>query len=566
MDNLKTELFKVLVASVIFISLLWIIQPINAQSCSPSIEFFTSDPASPVSLGTHVNLHGKGNCGTSKFEINGQSRAEIALPEQTETWRTEEFGAGTYNVCYLLRGDGGWENADRSCKAYEVIDGAPPPTPLPPPPVNPACSIEFFNISPSSPVIPGTWIEMHGRGNCGTSRLTLNGNSVSEFAGSEITERVELIGLGDYQVCYWLRGDGGWENADRQCQTYTVSHNTSAPSTPPTEAPISPLPTAGGSTDCQVDSFSVSPEQGQSGTTFTFSGSGNCTPNVRAVRFLVDGVPFGEFGGPSHTTSWGSSGYSDGQHTIGFQVVYGDWSQSATSYITITLGNGSNSSPDNPVDVSAEPTIAPLLHCRTDFTNLGNNYLQVNSSIGVNVRAGAGTNYAILGRVENGCYLAISGTPELGNQGATWHQIQLNSGIGWIHGAYVQITLLDNLPINVETAIPNTEVWEEIYADETDLTALCFDPFGSATIRFSIYGNFQWEGMQLKSMSAWGNSMALTSVVYNNWEEYLDNTRVQVVLMAVECRYVLVASTIYPILAVNQLNQPENWILRYRVD
>ena len=114
----------------------------------------------------------------------------------------------------------------------ELTESIPSNMPTPPSSANPTCTIEFFNVTPSSPLIQGTWIEMHGRGNCGTSRLTVNENSVSEFAGSEITERVELVEVGDYQVCYWLRGDGGWENADRQCLTYTVNYD---PSLPPPE-------------------------------------------------------------------------------------------------------------------------------------------------------------------------------------------------------------------------------------------------------------------------------------------------------------------------------------------
>jgi hypothetical protein len=91
----------------------------TSRDCN--ISSFTHEPSSnTVSLGTEVYLSGTSNCGTVRFEINGTPKAEIGQPNQTETWKTNEFGTGTFNVCFVARGNGGWENADRWCNDITV--------------------------------------------------------------------------------------------------------------------------------------------------------------------------------------------------------------------------------------------------------------------------------------------------------------------------------------------------------------------------------------------------------------------------------------------------------------
>ncbi|MDQ3008989.1 MAG: SH3 domain-containing protein [bacterium] len=70
-------------------------------------------PEGTVGLGTNVFLSGTSTCGTVRFEVNGNPRAEIGSTNQTETLRTNEFGTGSFDVCFVARGDGGWENAAR---------------------------------------------------------------------------------------------------------------------------------------------------------------------------------------------------------------------------------------------------------------------------------------------------------------------------------------------------------------------------------------------------------------------------------------------------------------------
>lgn len=103
---------------------------VEAQGCSGQLFM---EPTDPYPLGTHVILRGTSNCGTVRFEIRnpgtGQSwvKAETGQPNQTETWKTEEFGSGTFEVCFVARGSGGWHSSSptattilNSCAATPV--------------------------------------------------------------------------------------------------------------------------------------------------------------------------------------------------------------------------------------------------------------------------------------------------------------------------------------------------------------------------------------------------------------------------------------------------------------
>jgi hypothetical protein len=110
--------------------------------------------------------------------------------------------------------------------------------------------------------------------------------------------------------------------------------------TPSIEPSITPTPTdtaTPGADQCVITSFSVSPDSGTIGTTFTLSGSGECVGDVRAVRFSINGSPFGEFGGPSHSTPWGTDGLLEGVYRIGFHVAHSDWERGVSAYKDVVL-------------------------------------------------------------------------------------------------------------------------------------------------------------------------------------------------------------------------------------
>jgi hypothetical protein len=112
--------------------------PLGVEASDCQVQTFTQNPGSPVSWGTIVMLYGKGSCSGGvravKFQIDGQNKAETSLPEQTETWKTEEFPGGTHNVCFLVAGgsNGSWEAGAQQCVSFTVT-GSPPPTQPPAP-------------------------------------------------------------------------------------------------------------------------------------------------------------------------------------------------------------------------------------------------------------------------------------------------------------------------------------------------------------------------------------------------------------------------------------------------
>jgi hypothetical protein len=208
-------------------------QPNNCR-----VELFNANPGSPVLIGTQVQLHGRGNCDGGvravKFQINGVNRAEIAQPEQWETWRTNEFGVGTYNVCFWVAGgaDGRWEAGTRSCMLFQVIAEAPQPTPEPGiirtgnNDANNGCSISSFVLNPASHNYPqGTHVTLTGTSNCGSVRFEVrNVNTNQIWPKAEIgqpnqteTLKTEEFPIGPYEVCFVARSSGGWENADYNC-------------------------------------------------------------------------------------------------------------------------------------------------------------------------------------------------------------------------------------------------------------------------------------------------------------------------------------------------------------
>lgn len=85
------------------------------------ITTFTMSPKGPYVYGDHVQLRVESTCGTVKFNVDGQSKAEIGSTSQTETWKTNETSVGSVQVCALARGTGGWDNGPRVC--HEVYVG-----------------------------------------------------------------------------------------------------------------------------------------------------------------------------------------------------------------------------------------------------------------------------------------------------------------------------------------------------------------------------------------------------------------------------------------------------------
>lgn len=395
------------------------VQKASASDCT--VEAFSVSPnSSSQAVGTILSLYGRGNCAggirASRFNIDGNGFGEDAgAPEQSETWA---LTTGTHTICFEIAGgsNGDWSAGASRCTTITGTTTNPPNSPT--------CTIEFFNATPSSPVVLGTEVALHGRGNCGTSRFEINGQPRAEIGAPEQTEtwRTAEFGVGTYNVCYVLRGDGGWENADRECKTYVVT-STAQPPTP------TPPPTPG---VCQVNRFTVSPGGGTPGTVFTFSGSGACNIGVRAVRFLIDGSPFGEIGAPSQTVTWNSSGYAEGNHIISFQVVAGNWDQAATSSVNLNLSSSTSTTDPISGNVTTNIPNVPVEPIPTTDVWIGYNsppsgdYIRVNVAY-LSLRYGADISYPRIAQLAQNNYYPLRAL------NGEWANVTTQVGEGWAY-------------------------------------------------------------------------------------------------------------------------------------
>jgi hypothetical protein len=216
----------------------------SAQGCSANS--FSMDPVPPgegYALGTHVVLQGSSNCGTVKFNIknldNGQSwdKAETGQSNQTEVWKTEETNTGTFEVCFLARGDGGWENASKMCRTV-YVKGGQGPTAGP-------VDISQFSVTPST-IVEGqgsfSMVGMgHGPNGIRATKFTVDNQDWNESSNG--TNRADWSpGTGDHTICF-LVTSGDWNNGNetaKQCVSVTVLPPGNPTPTPNVIVPVKP--------------------------------------------------------------------------------------------------------------------------------------------------------------------------------------------------------------------------------------------------------------------------------------------------------------------------------------
>lgn len=197
----------------------------SRQGCG--ISEFIMDPTDPYIVGDHVFLSGKSNCGTVRFEINGEPKSETGQPNQTMMWNTEEAGAGNFDVCFVARGDGGWENAARACRHVYVEGGQAPPSGSENTGGPVKCWVNVFNVSPGS-VKQGEKFHLTGQGQCDgnarASRFSVDGNPFSEFGGYQTSANLgtKELSIGSHQLCFHITG-GSWDDDATSCVWVEVS-------------------------------------------------------------------------------------------------------------------------------------------------------------------------------------------------------------------------------------------------------------------------------------------------------------------------------------------------------
>lgn len=222
---MKRKYFLIAVTALILTVAIYFDAQASSQGCG--ISEFTMDPTDPYILGDHVFLSGKSNCGTVRFEINGEPKSETGQPNQTMMWNTEEMVAGNFDVCFVARGDGGWENAARSCRHVYVEGGQAPPSGSDNTGGPVKCWVNVFNVSHGS-VRQGDKFHLTGQGQCDgnarASRFSVDGDSFSEFGGYQTSADLGTkdLSIGSHQLCFHITG-GSWDDEATSCVWVEVS-------------------------------------------------------------------------------------------------------------------------------------------------------------------------------------------------------------------------------------------------------------------------------------------------------------------------------------------------------
>lgn len=104
-----------------------------------------------------------------------------------------------------------------------------------------------------------------------------------------------------------------------------------------------------------------------------------------------------------------------------------------------------------PATVEPEATITPTV-ATDDATDVPDGVAQIIVEGNMNVRAGPGTNYAVVGTLQAGTSALITGRNEAGD----WWQIEIDGGAGWVLASLVTAQNADAVPVVATPAPPPT--------------------------------------------------------------------------------------------------------------
>jgi len=401
------------------------------------------------------------------------------------------------------------------------------------------CSVQL-SMDPVGPYTLGTWVQLHVWGNCGTVKFIITNQSTgqswdkAETGSTEAWEtwKTEETGSGTFEVCGLGRGDGGWENAARACRVEYVEGGQAPP----------PGSNPGDNVRCWINAFTVTPSSGPVGFTFNFAGQGQCDGNLRAVRFSIDGNPYGEHGGNTTNATWNSEGQSTGNHRICFHATAGDWSQAATSCTNINLtsegtqpthdttqgqqttndqpGQTEDSNPsmvDNPGgdppanDSNSSNGSSNAGTCRSYSGNITAGQqlvVDVDYDAYLNVRTNSGTGSQIIDELHRGDVVTAIGNPVCSG-GLYWIEVGNNGHSGWvaIAGRDGQYLIVNGQPMTSNSSNQNNssnDAVQDLSGWEGMNTPTNEQPDMSA-----------WEGMNTQvedepDMSAWEDTVTYT--------------------------------------------------------
>lgn len=388
----------------LFITVLFLamtIAPVYAVSCQ--LASFSVDPLT-ASVGQTITITAGGSCDTGvraiRVFVDGNIIYELGTTDITAAWVAA--GEGTHNIRAEIAGqtDDNWTQSTSQSLDVTVTGSPPPPT----------CQLNAINVSPSEGN-PGTVFTISASGSCDTGvraiRIKINGNIIYELGSPDVSATWDSTGSSEGQYTATAevagQGDNDWNHLASASTQFTVGAGGQNPN-PPT---------------CTANLISVTPASGPSGTVFTISAKGSCTPPVRAIRVKINGNIIYELGSPEVTATWNSAGSPDAVYTATAEVAgEGDnnWSYAARIDKQFTVGNVAPPPappPNPPVCTVDKPVVSPPSGpLGTTFTITGN------GSCNTGVRAI---------RIEvNGQIISELGAPSIT---ATWNSAGVSDGV-----------------------------------------------------------------------------------------------------------------------------------------
>ena len=319
-----------------------------------SITSFNTSLGSPQPPGTTVTVSGSASCSTGvraiRLKVNGAVISEIGSQDMSATWQAP--GPGSYNLEVEAAGNGddSWSHSASQSIGYEIRQ------------VDPGCTVNSIDASPSSPQPPGTTVTISGSGSCANGsvramRVRVDGNVIAEIGAPSISASwtaPNSHGTHTFTVEVAGQGDNDWTFADSASMNYEI-------------AVADPR--------CTVTSIDASPSSPQPpGTAVSISGSATCANGgVRAMRIRVNGSIISEIGGPSISASWMAPS-SSGSHTFTVEAAGNgdnDWAFAASRSIGYEIRpvnpgctvNSINASPPSPQPPGTTVTISGRASC-----------------------------------------------------------------------------------------------------------------------------------------------------------------------------------------------------------
>lgn len=210
----------------------------NQPQCQ--ITSFSYSPRKDVyTLGDEISFNGKSTCGTTRYTVEGKIVSELGSTDLSYQFKTGEWGKETYTVCFVARGEGGWEKAVSKCGTIFVgtDPGLPPVYPddkEPEPEGGDNCVVKSLSVNPQS-ANPGDTIQLKGTGDCDGGpravKFTVDGQAKGELGAPtlETTWNTSGYSNGTHRVCF-LVVKSDWSKAASKCVNVTLGKAAQAPS------------------------------------------------------------------------------------------------------------------------------------------------------------------------------------------------------------------------------------------------------------------------------------------------------------------------------------------------